>query len=182
MDWLTKNWVDNVPPLGWHDTLAFLTIPIILIITQTASQKMLSPPTPDDPKAAQTQVILKYLPFMVGYFSLSVPSGLGLYWITNNLISTAISLTIKEKFKKNPITFDVDVDPKDLGYDPAAVAMEFEDMLAEAQRNLQPSRQKKRLAPLPSSLLRSEDGSSGSSSSITASAGSVMEKEKVEVR
>lgn len=173
MEWLTQNWVDGVPSLGWHDTIAFLTIPIILIATQTVSQRMLSPPTPDDPKAQQTQAILKYLPFMVGYFSLSVPAGLGVYWITNNLITTAISLTIKEKFKKNPIVYDVDVDPKDLGYDPAAVAMEFDEMLAEAKLHLQPSREKKRLAPRPSEM---------SGGRINSAAAAVMEKEKVEVR
>jgi CHASE2 domain-containing sensor protein len=37
---------------------------------------------------AQSQAILKFLPFMVGYFSLNVPSGLGVYWIANNLITT----------------------------------------------------------------------------------------------
>lgn len=98
MDWLTQNWVDGIPSLGWHDTVAFLSIPVILIVTQSISQNLLSPPTPDDPKAQQTQRILKYLPFMVGYFSLSVPSGLGLYWITNNLISTSISLAIKVRY------------------------------------------------------------------------------------
>lgn len=102
MDWLTANWVDGVPSLGWHDTIAFLTIPAILVVTQSISQRMLSPPTPDDPKAAQTQRILKYLPFMVGYFSLSVPAGLGLYWITNNLISTSISLAIKVRPSHSP--------------------------------------------------------------------------------
>jgi YidC/Oxa1 family membrane protein insertase len=65
-EWLTQNWVDNVPSLGWHDTIAFLTIPVILIISQTISQKILSPPETDDPKAQQTQQILKYLPFMIG--------------------------------------------------------------------------------------------------------------------
>ena len=175
MEWLTQNWVDGVPSLGWHDTIAFLTIPIILIATQTVSQKMLSPPTPDDPKAQQTQAILKYLPFMVGYFSLSVPAGLGLYWITNNLITTAISLTIKENFKKNPIVYDVEVDPKDLGYDPASVAMEFEEMLADAKMHLQPSRERKRSAPRPSEL----SGGRITSSMATAA---VVEKEKVEVR
>lgn len=55
--WLTQNWLDGHPSLGWHDTIAFLTIPVILIITQTISQKLLSPPPPDnDPKAQQTQV------------------------------------------------------------------------------------------------------------------------------
>ncbi|GAB5030565.1 Hypothetical protein NocV09_00302320 [Nannochloropsis oceanica] len=149
MDWLTQNWVENVPSLGWHDTIAYLSIPCILILTQSISQRLLTPPS-DDPKAAQTQRILKYLPLMVGYFSLSVPSGLGLYWITNNLISTAISLTIKEKFARNPIVIDVDVDPEDLGYDPSTVVMSFEDMMAEAQQNALPSREPKRKRPTPS--------------------------------
>lgn len=43
-DWLFKNWVDGVPPLGWHDTLCFLSLPLILIIIQSFSQKMLQPP------------------------------------------------------------------------------------------------------------------------------------------
>ena len=46
---------------------------------------------------------------MVGYFSLSVPSGLGLYWITNNLVTTSISLAVKERFKRDPIVMDVEV-------------------------------------------------------------------------
>lgn len=91
--WLTQNWHDMTPSLGWHDTIAFLTIPVILVITQSFSQKLLSPPVDmSDPKAAQTAQILKYLPLMIGWFSLNVPSGLGIYWITNNLVSTAISL------------------------------------------------------------------------------------------
>lgn len=36
--WLTENWVDGVPSLGWPATIAFLTIPVILIVTQTISQ------------------------------------------------------------------------------------------------------------------------------------------------
>lgn len=155
-DWLFKNWVDGVPALGWHDTIAFLTIPVILILTQSISQRLLTPPS-DDPKTAQTQRVLKYLPIMVGYFSLSVPSGLGVYWITNNLISTAISISIKEKFAKQPIVIDVDVDPEDLGYDPSTVAMGFEEMMAEATRNALPSEQPKRDRPTPSSLLKASE-------------------------
>jgi hypothetical protein len=33
-----------------------------------------------DPAQKQSQAILKFLPLMIGYFSLSVPSGLSLYW------------------------------------------------------------------------------------------------------
>ena len=34
----------------------------------------------DDPAQKQTQAILKFLPLMIGWFSLNVPSGLTLYW------------------------------------------------------------------------------------------------------
>lgn len=173
-DWLTQNWVDGVPSLGWHDTLAYLSIPVILIITQSISQKLLSPPTPDDPKAQQTQRILKYLPVMVGYFSLSVPSGLGLYWITNNLITTAISLSIKQNFARNPVVIDVDVDPQDLGYDPSTVAMEFEEMLEEATRNPVFSRERKRGRALPSTLMVRGGGDGGGVVEVVDE----MEKEK----
>jgi len=141
-----------------------------LILTQTVSQRLLTPPS-DDPKAAQTQRILKYLPLMVGYFSLSVPSGLGLYWITNNLISTAISLSIKEKFARDPIVIDIDVDPEDLGYDPSTVVMAFEDMLVEAQRNALPSREPKRGRPTPSQAGFTLAASSSSSSSSSSGGG-----------
>ncbi|MBA0834572.1 hypothetical protein Goarm_006913 [Gossypium armourianum] len=36
-----------------------------------------------------SQALTKFLPLMIGYFALSVPSGLSLYWFTNNILSTA---------------------------------------------------------------------------------------------
>ena len=37
-------------------------------------------PQSDDPSQKNTLLILKFLPFMIGWFSLSVPSGLSIYW------------------------------------------------------------------------------------------------------
>lgn len=54
-DWLLKGWQDGVPSLGWHDTLCFLTLPIILIVAQTISLRVLTPPS-DDPAVQQSQV------------------------------------------------------------------------------------------------------------------------------
>ena len=34
----------------------------------------------NDPNLKNSQAITKFLPLMIGYFSLSVPSGLSLYW------------------------------------------------------------------------------------------------------
>ncbi len=50
MNWITKGWEGLTPSLGWHDTIAFLTVPLILIVSQSISQKILQPPgAKDDP-------------------------------------------------------------------------------------------------------------------------------------
>lgn len=100
MSWL-KDWSDGAPKLGWHDTIAYLTIPLILVITQSISTQIMQPakdPTkPVDESQAASQNVLKFLPLMIGWFSLSVPSALGLYWILNNFISTGTSVFIRNQ-------------------------------------------------------------------------------------
>ena len=102
-DWLFKTsaWHDFSPPLGWPDTLAYLTIPLLLYLAQAISLQILTPPS-DDPTIQRTQQILRYLPLLIAYFSLSVPSGLGVYWITNNVLSTVSTAGIKAYLKANP--------------------------------------------------------------------------------
>merc|ERR1712127_653183 len=84
-----KNWVDGVPSLGWTDTAAFLTIPVVLVISQFLSMQMMA--TKDQEKPA----VLKFLPLLIGWFSLSVPAALGIYWVANNIITTALTLQIR---------------------------------------------------------------------------------------
>lgn len=93
--WLKDGWVDGAPPLGWHDTLCYLVLPVLLVISQYVSTSLLTPKS-DDPAQQQSQAILKFLPLMIGWFSLNVPSGLGLYWITNNVVTTATTLLIRQ--------------------------------------------------------------------------------------
>eukprot|EP00897_Mesotaenium_endlicherianum_P003383 jgi/Mesen1/3072/ME000181S02147 len=92
--WLLP-FVDGAPPLGWADTAAYLVLPVLLVISQAVSMQLMQPQT-TDPTQKQTQAILKFLPLMIGYFSLSVPSGLSLYWLTNNLLSTAQQVYLKQ--------------------------------------------------------------------------------------
>ena len=109
-EWLTNGWVNNVPSLGWEDTIAYLSIPVMLVIAQSVSLRILTPPS-DDPAVQQSQRILKYLPLMIGYFSLSVPAGLGVYWVINNILSTVTTGSIKEYFKRNPVAaYKIDLD------------------------------------------------------------------------
>ena len=56
---------------------------------------LMQPPKSDDPQQQQANVILKVLPFMVGWFALNVPAALGIYWVVNNLVTTATTLYIR---------------------------------------------------------------------------------------
>ena len=62
--WLTEGWIDNVPSLGWEQTVAYLSIPVMLVIAQSVSLRILTPPS-DDPAVQSSQRILKYLPLMI---------------------------------------------------------------------------------------------------------------------
>lgn len=94
--------VNGAPPIGWHDALCYLVLPVALVATQFYSQMLLQPPN-QDPSAAQANAVLKFMPFLIGWFSLNVPSGLGVYWVTNNLVSTAQTVFIRGRFyKDNP--------------------------------------------------------------------------------
>lgn len=90
---------DGVPPVGWAHALAYLSLPVMLVASQFLSQKIISPPASADPQQQQSQAILKFLPFMIGYFALNVPSGLALYWFVNNILSTAQQVYLKSSYK-----------------------------------------------------------------------------------
>ena len=48
------------------------------------------------------------LPFIVAFFSVNVPSGLALYWIVNNAMTTAITAAVKNSLKDEPVPAEVD--------------------------------------------------------------------------
>lgn len=64
------NWLfpfeNGAPPVGWHDALAYLVLPALLIVSQVISQKIISPPKSNDPTQKQMQGFLQFLPFMLG--------------------------------------------------------------------------------------------------------------------
>jgi YidC/Oxa1 family membrane protein insertase len=83
------DWLWPFPPaVGWPDAIAYLVMPVLLIVSQFYMQQMMTPPT-SDPQQQQMQSIMKFMPLMFGYFSLIVPSGLTLYWFTSNLLGMA---------------------------------------------------------------------------------------------
>ncbi|KAF6157554.1 hypothetical protein GIB67_004492 [Kingdonia uniflora] len=103
ISWLFP-FVDGHPPLGWSDTLAYLVLPVLLVVSQYISVQIMQSSQVDDPNAKSSQVLTKFLPLMIGYFSLSVPSGLSLYWFTNNILSTTQQIWFqKQGGAKNPV-------------------------------------------------------------------------------
>jgi len=116
MEWLTQGWTfDGIPTpqLGWETTLAFLIMPVVLVLGQAATMSLLTPPIDENATAEEketlekSQRILKFLPLMIGYFSLQVPAGLTIYWFTSNLFTTVQSLVIRAYYQLNPPKIDL---------------------------------------------------------------------------
>ncbi|GAX18440.1 hypothetical protein FisN_2Lh083 [Fistulifera solaris] len=112
LDWLLKGWDFSangpVPPLGWETTLAFLLMPVILVVLQGLTMRVLTP-APDSNMSdeekqtfEQTQNIMKFLPLMIGFFSTQVPAGLTIYWFMSNLFTLSQSLAVRAYFAANP--------------------------------------------------------------------------------
>ena len=111
LDWLLDGWTFDgtpTPPLGWETTLAFLIMPVVLVLLQSATMSVLQPPVDDSlseeeqKNMQQTQNIIKFLPLLIGFFSLQVPAGLTIYWFTSNLFTATQSLAVRTYFAANP--------------------------------------------------------------------------------
>jgi YidC/Oxa1 family membrane protein insertase len=73
--------------------IAYLVFPLLAAGTTFIQSKMLQQPPPVNPtdqelQMQQTQRMMVYFsPLMIGFFSLSVPAGLSLYWFVGNCVS-----------------------------------------------------------------------------------------------
>lgn len=114
LDWITQGWAGNpdgglpIPPLGWETTIAFLIMPVVLVLLQSFTMQSLQPPVdenlPEEEKkqAESTQAVFRFLPLLIGFFSLQVPAGLTIYWFTSNLFTLSQSLGVRAYFAANP--------------------------------------------------------------------------------
>ena len=58
--------------------------------TMWLQQKMVTPVTTDPRQQAQSRMMLWMMPLMFGFFCLTFPSGLALYWLVSNVITIVI--------------------------------------------------------------------------------------------
>lgn len=70
--------------LGQPDT--FFVIPILVVVSTYFSNKLMTPPTTDPTMKQTNQMMQLMMPLMFGFFMLSTPVGLGIYWVVSNLI------------------------------------------------------------------------------------------------
>jgi len=111
MRWFTSIFHLN-PTLGWETTADFLSIPLILFVAQKTGQKVLQPPTdPNKPVTRQEirmKLILENFPFLTAFFSLNVPAGLSIYWITNSILTTLIAKFARLTFANQTLPPEVE--------------------------------------------------------------------------
>jgi YidC/Oxa1 family membrane protein insertase len=98
--WLLPLDENYAPPIGWHDAGLYLIVPILTVLSQYVSMEILKPPKdvnkdPDAPDPNDS-VLLQLLPLFIGYVSLTVPAGLTLYWLFNNLFTTATQVYLRQ--------------------------------------------------------------------------------------
>jgi YidC/Oxa1 family membrane protein insertase len=77
------SWIPEYFQAGEFGLLAaYLVLPALLVISQFAMQKWMTPATGD--QAGMTKQISLMMTAMFGFFTLQVPAGLTLYWVTSN--------------------------------------------------------------------------------------------------
>ena len=115
MEWLTEGWektgeslLGYEPALGWPTLFAFCAMPLVLVLTQAFSMNIMTPPPDENATEKEKEElekstrILKFLPLMIGYFSLQVPAGLTIYWFTSNIFTLLQSVAVKAYYQANP--------------------------------------------------------------------------------
>jgi YidC/Oxa1 family membrane protein insertase len=83
-------WITTAFTSGDYGTLAaYLILPILLVGTQFIMQKQMTAATPatEGGQAQMMQQVSLMMTFMFGFFTLTVPAGLTLYWVTSNLLA-----------------------------------------------------------------------------------------------
>lgn len=84
------SWIPEAFNGGDYGQLAaYLTLPILLMASQYIMQQWMTPSTPSTgagDAAGMTKQIGTMMTFMFGFFTLQVPAGLSLYWVTSNLL------------------------------------------------------------------------------------------------
>lgn len=144
---------------GYYLLIAYLILPILLMATQFVMQKWMTPAPPtggsEGGMAGMTKQVGLMMTFMFGFFTLQVPAGLTLYWVTSNglqmlqqwaITNNRFNLT-KVTIKESAITSDdedADVAPSENGAQPVSSQQPEVASMSKAKAGSNKSRRGKR--------------------------------------
>lgn len=114
ISWLYPLLPNGEPPIGWDEASRYLVLPLLLVIAQFISTAVITPKkTPEEIKEANptVQLLIKVLPLLIGWFSLNLPSGLGLYYFSNTVFTTGQQLWLRRDQENRQL----DVGPINVG-------------------------------------------------------------------
>lgn len=96
---------------GYMTLAAYLVLPALLIVSQLAMQKFMTPTPAGGDQGGMAGQMGYLMTAMFGFFTLQVPAGLTLYWVTSNLIQIAQQWFItSDRFRRgSPPKLDVNV-------------------------------------------------------------------------
>jgi YidC/Oxa1 family membrane protein insertase len=96
------SWIPALWETGQYTLLiSYLILPVLLVVSQFVMQKWMTPtPAGDDGQARMTQNMSLVMTLFFGYFTLQVPAGLTLYWVTSNLLQMAQQWSVTRFFAK----------------------------------------------------------------------------------
>jgi YidC/Oxa1 family membrane protein insertase len=97
------SWIPQAWQAGDYYTLAaYMVLPILLVVSQIFMQKWMTPATADSDQAKMTQNLSMIMTLFFGYFTLQVPAGLSLYWVTSNLLQIGQQWAVTRFFLRKP--------------------------------------------------------------------------------
>lgn len=74
-------------------------VPILVVVTTWAQQKLFTPPSPDSQAASMNQSMQIMMPLMFGLFALSFSSALAIYFVISNVVGVAQYAIINRWFR-----------------------------------------------------------------------------------
>jgi len=80
--------------LGLDLTSGNIFMAILTTVSMWLLQKMSTSPTTDPQQQSMNRIMLWVMPLMFGFFSLTLPSGLSLYWVVSNVISMVLQYRV----------------------------------------------------------------------------------------
>ena len=91
---------------GWAPSLAW-SIPILAALTQWLSTKLMQgqqpKPDPDNPTAQSMQMMMVTMPLFSAFICITMPAGLGIYWIASAVVRSAQQWFINRHLDKMDI-------------------------------------------------------------------------------